>query len=191
MLSVTDICNLALGRIGAEAITDINQLNNVRATICKRFYEQARDAILREHPWNCATSRAALTALSAAPAFGYEYQYQLPIDCLRVIQMEYKDDSFRIEGRLLLTDSDQCNILYIKKTNDTAVLDPLIIDSIAAKLAAMIAFPITQSLSLSREINEELIRVLLPKAKHADAMESSSRNVDDENGSSSWLNSRM
>lgn len=60
----TDMCNLALSRIGAKAITtaQITADTDVRAGHCNRNYEQTRDALTRSHWWRFASTRIKLVA---------------------------------------------------------------------------------------------------------------------------------
>ena len=110
MATEVSICSNALRRLGDSPITTLSD-NTERARLCNAFYGDARDAVLRSHPWNFAITRARLAQLSSTPAYGYSYQYALPTDpyCLRVLEMEYSDYKFKIEnsateGRVLLTD---------------------------------------------------------------------------------------
>lgn len=47
------LCNLALGRIGASAITALGEGSDESAQ-CDLYYEPTRDALLRSHPWRFA-----------------------------------------------------------------------------------------------------------------------------------------
>jgi hypothetical protein len=163
MASVVSICNNAIIRVGGKTITSLNDLTN-EAKACRTLYEDVRNAVFREHPFNCVMARASLNELSTTPAFGFDHQYQLPIDCLRVVSLNEdnyplvrnglpymgtdEQKRFRIEGRRLLTDEGEANILYIRKVEDPNQYDPLLLDAIASRLAAEIAFPITRNAQL-------------------------------------------
>jgi len=60
----TDICNLALSRIGAKAVTtaQITADTDVSAKHCNRNYEQTRDALLRSFKWRFASTRLMLVS---------------------------------------------------------------------------------------------------------------------------------
>jgi len=77
MASFVSICNMALSELGATRITDLG-LANKNSQLCSEFLSITVDQVLRCHPWNCAYARASLAALSAAPVFGFSYQYTLP-----------------------------------------------------------------------------------------------------------------
>jgi hypothetical protein len=162
MSSVVSICNNAIIRVGGKTITSLNDLTN-EAKACRTLYEDVRNAVFREHPFNCILGRKALVELSTTPAFGFAHQYQLPTDCVRVLTLN--DDQhplvrngiaypvseqrrFNVEGRLLLTDEGEANIRYVKKVEDPNQYDSLLLDAIASRLAAEIAFPITRNANL-------------------------------------------
>jgi len=87
MATKTDISNLALGRVGAQRIMDINDAENKSARLCKLFFDDTVREVGRSGEWNCLKSRDTFGRLVTDPSFGWAYQYQLPVDCLRVIKV--------------------------------------------------------------------------------------------------------
>ncbi len=62
-----------------------------------------------------------LTKLATAPDFGYDAQYQLPADCLRVVEVYDTKLPWVVEGRVLLSsESTPVYIRYVKREEDTA-----------------------------------------------------------------------
>ena len=158
MATEVSICSNALRRLGDDPITSLTD-DTERARLCNAFYADARDACLRSHPWNFAITRASLTQLSSTPAYGFDYQYALPTNpyCLRVLSMEFEDYIFKVEnlateGRVLLTNEDTAKILYIAKITDTALFDSMFVDALTAKLAANLAYPVTNSVTLQTQM---------------------------------------
>ena len=158
MATEVSICSNALRQLGDDPITSLTD-DTERARLCNAFYADARDACLRSHPWNFAITRASLTQLSSTPAYGFDYQYALPTDpyCLRVLSMEFEDYIFKVEnlateGRVLLTNEDTAKILYIAKITDTALFDSMFVDALTAKLAANLAYPVTNSVTLQTQM---------------------------------------
>lgn len=163
MASVVSICNNALIKIGAKTITSLNDATN-EAKSCKTLYEDVRNAVFREHPWNCLVDRKSLSELATTPDFGFSHQYQLPPDCIRVLALNDErhpivrnglillglgqDRRFRIEGRKLVTDETEANILYISKVEDPNQYDSLLLEALAARLAAEVAYPVTRNANL-------------------------------------------
>ena len=176
MATEVSICSNALRRLGDSPITTLSD-NTERARLCNAFYGEARDAVLRSHPWNFAITRAALAQLSSTPAYGYSYQYSLPTDpyCLRVLEMEYTDYKFKIEnsateGRVLLTDESEAKILYVAKVTDPTKFDAMFTDTLTAKLAVDLAYPVTNSVQFQAQM-QKLYQLKLSEARSIDGQE--------------------
>jgi len=172
----TQICNLALSRIGASRILAIDS-SSVESRACLLHYEVVRDEVLRAHRWNFAIKRETLTALATDPSFGWEKQYQLPSDYLRMLQLngwEAGEDPSRweIEGRLLLTDQTEVEVKYIYRNTDASQYDPIFVQALACKLAAALAKEISGSSTISQEQLQEYERVIGPIARRIDGHES-------------------
>ena len=81
MAAPIDLINLALLRLGENALTDERESPAAAA-----FYPLVRDTALSWAPWTFATLRQRLARLDVPPASDYAYQYLLPTEpyCLRV-----------------------------------------------------------------------------------------------------------
>ena len=175
--TATQIANLALARIGARRILAIDN-SSVESRACLLNYEVTRDEVLRAHRWNFAIRRANLSALSEDPAFGWAKQYQLPEDCLRVLQLngwDYNQDPKRweVEGRVLLTDiSDGVEIKYIYRNANAFEYDPIFVQALSCKLAHAVAKEISGASALAGEQLQEYERVIAPLARRVDSHES-------------------
>tara|TARA_A100001201_G_scaffold68689_2_gene63540 strand:- start:611 stop:1195 length:585 start_codon:yes stop_codon:yes gene_type:complete len=176
MATEVSICSNALRKLGDSPITALTE-DTERARLCNALYEPARDSLLRSHAWNFAITRAALAQISATPAFEYSYQYALPTDpfCLRVLKMEYDDYEFKIEnlagqGRVLLTNEGTANIIYIARITDPKLFDSIFVDTLTAKLASEMAYPITNSAALQKEM-EKMYKLKLTEARSIDSTE--------------------
>lgn len=170
--SWTEVCNLALTDLGHQRITSLDDLTK-EASLSKLVYPACRDEVLRLHPWNSASRRAALPELAAAPAFGYDHQYQLPADCLRVLRLPdaHAETPWKVEGRVLLTDlGAPLSVQYVTRLDDPGEMDPLLVAAIAARIAMRLCRPLTQSESLLEEMRR-LFADRLRDARSADAQE--------------------
>ena len=192
MPSVVDIANQALNIIGANTISALDE-NSKPAVVINQRYDSIRDSVFREHPWNCLMARSTLARDTAAPDFGYTYQYTLPTlpYCIRVLEFSNRSSSypqanmtnntggpvFVIEGRKLLTDEGTAKIRYIARVEDTNEYDASLIDALAAKIATEICYAITGSASLV-STTFQLYQQKLSLAKNVDATEGAPQRIE-------------
>lgn len=173
------IVNRALDYLGAQAVISLDD-GTANSDRMKRQLPSSRDAVLRAYPWNCATRRVSLPALSQAPAFGFARVFQLPVDCLRVLTTEddvLYDARWRVEGRTLLTDeAAPLRLRYIARIEDPSLYDALLADAISARLAADLAFAITGNATLVQSM-AQFAENMLARAKRVDAREASQDEV--------------
>jgi len=176
MATDVSICSNALRRLGDAPITSLTD-DTERARLCNALYEDARDTVLRSHPWNFAITRASLAQLSSTPAYGFSYMYALPTDpyCLRVLEMEYPDYIFKIEndathGRVLVTDESTAKILYVARITNPTLFDAMFTETLTAKMAVDLAYPITGSATVQAQM-EKLYQAKLSEARSVDGME--------------------
>lgn len=177
MASVVELCSNALAELGEDTITSLTD-DTPRARLCNRFYPSTRDAVLRAHPWNCATARQSLAQLAAAPDWGFLFQYTLPTDpfCLRVLQMSDIKQKFKIEGRNLLTDATTAKILFIKRVVDPNEFDVSLYNALQWRMSARLAIPITGQRSVAADMFALYERVI-SETKLVDGQESPRDNI--------------
>lgn len=184
-VSKTDICNLALARVGALTIMDIDDADSKGARACKNAFESTVREVSRAGMWNPLKSRATLAELTATPEFGWAHQFQLPTDFIRLFKLNGVDlnnddpsDYFEIEGKLLLTDAETAEIQYIAFKDDPNQYDPLMVDAIVVLLASKISVPMRQDESLAANLRQEYERITLPRARKTDGNERKPRRYD-------------
>ena len=206
MASETDICNMALDRLGHHTISSLDQ-GTKAADLCLRNYARCRDSLLRAHPWNFAISRSTLAQDATTPAFEFDYQHALPTDCLKVIRTSWEADGmsgaaiygfpgingyagatvpYRIEGRFLLCNEDTASIEYVSQITDTTQFDELFVDVLATRLAAEIGMALTDNSSAVEKM-WGVYQTKLNEARLMDAQEGSPREVVDL---SPWITAR-
>jgi hypothetical protein len=174
--SATDICNVALGHLGEARITSLEE-DSVAARACALHYRMTRDQVLRSHRWNFAQARAVLSRLDDAPAFGWSYQYELPANCLRVLEVNDSEagdvitDAYLIEGRALLTNAESVNLVYLRRIEDVGQFDALFVEALAVKLAIVLSETIRGTTARTAELAQVYERVTAPLAKRVDANE--------------------
>ena len=138
-VSDIQICNQALLRLGVQRISAFSD-NNPIAAACNVVYADCRDQLLREHPWNFATTRVKLSPEASTPLFGWTYQFILPSDCLKVLLVNDNLNPYKIEGNKILTDAKTVNLVYIKQETDTTKYDPSFQEALSLKIATNLAF---------------------------------------------------
>jgi hypothetical protein len=173
MASVIQVANRALTKLGSARITSIDDDVKAARSI-KSCFDDVRDDELRSHRWQFAMKRTSLAALSTAPEFGYEYQYQVPTDFLKIdmvddrfpsavmdnyIGAEYLD--WALEGNLILTDiGAPLKLRYVAQVTDPNGWDPNFREALACRLAAELAEDLTQSNEKRRLAWEEYKRAI-------------------------------
>jgi len=193
-ISEVSICNMALGHLGAARILALTEdSDNARA--CNRFYEHARDNLLRKHPWNFATNRATLAMLADAPAYGYDHAYQLPANpyCLRVLELKEEREAgedWHIEGRRLVTNADTARVKYIARITDPTQFDADFVEVLILRVTSDIAPIVTGEASIT-ETMWKLYQAALLDAIGDDALESQADEDDQPiENEGTWLSNR-
>ena len=178
MTSTVDICNSALNLIGGTNITSLTE-DSKAARILNQRYNFVRDPTFRAHPCNCLITRRLLAQDSTAPVYRFAYKYALPTDpfCLRVLTIsddgdyERLDIDYQNEGnRFLLTDEGKVYLRYVGRDEDPNNYDFTLIETLAARLAADIAYPIVGYSSLARDMMA-MYELKLRDARFSDAQE--------------------
>ncbi len=171
MTSIVDICNSALNMIGATNIIALTE-DSKSARVCNQRFANVRDAVMRAHPWNCLIKRTTIAADTETPAFTFAYQYTLPTDpyCLRVLHLDYHDLEYKVEGRKIMTDEGTLNLVYLARVTDPNEYDMLLVEAMAARLAADVSFNLANSSSLT-PVMWDLYTKKLAEARFVDASE--------------------
>jgi hypothetical protein len=143
--SIVEIVNRALVSVGALPIVTLG-VGGKASTTAAVLWPQVRDHVLGSHPWNCATKRVVLAPLVDAPVFEWGYQYELPGDWLRTVEInarKWPTDGWVREGRRLLTnEAETCELRYVWRLEDSNLYDPELVSALAAQLAAELAPPL-------------------------------------------------
>jgi hypothetical protein len=204
MASQTAICNRALTKLGSARILAIT--DDVKAAReLNSMWDIVVDAELRRNIWNFSVARTSLAALAAAPAWGFTYQFQLPVDYLRLVQVgetyyvsnmtDYRsmpEWPFQVESspdgtKVIVTDyTAPLKIRYCKRVTDTQQFDALFVEALASRLAYECCEAITQSTS-KREAAWADYKQALREAKLVDAIENPPEPLADD----AWLLSRL
>ncbi|QXI40435.1 hypothetical protein [Pseudomonas xantholysinigenes] len=176
------ICSNALLMLGAQTINDFADQNNLdRAKLCANLYPFQRDSILRAHPWNCCIKRLLLAPNADKPAFGYPNAFELPADCLRVLEVGSGgcQIDYLVEGRSIQADTGSLELRYVFRNENESTWDSHLVDLMTLAMAAVLAYPVTQSTS-ERDSREAKLAQAMRQAKAVDGQEDPPQTLGDE-----------
>jgi len=158
----TQIANLALAKIAQPALVSLDE-QTVVAEQVRTHFDLVRREVLASVHWPFATRRVLVPRLSAAPAFGFAYAFQLPTDYLSVIDANAEDDSrlppeaYMVEGNALLSDSATCKLRYVADVTDPNQFTPQFAAAFAHLLAARIAPAVTGDPQLGMLLEQQAV----------------------------------
>ena len=133
MSTETQIANIALSHLGiGKEIANLDTERSSEASTLRRFYDECRDATLRDFPWPFATrfENLALVANPPTETDEWDFSYRYPTDCLmlRRIQTDVRIDTnqsrivYKIgrdsQGLLIYTDQEDAKIEYTFRETD-------------------------------------------------------------------------
>lgn len=182
--SPVQIANLALQILGAPQINLLTE-DTLSAREMNLAFASVRDSEFNVRRWRFTITRASLPALSAAPPFDYDYQYQLPGDFIRLIEggdiatlvdlSDYRSLNgaalYQLEGTKLITNlGAPLNIRYIARISDTTTFSPAFDMAFAAALAKQCCQKITQSVEKEAAADKAYTRAIRDAAR-ANALE--------------------
>lgn len=152
------ICSLALSYLGEGPLIALDN-TTAEGQIALLHYPRQRNALLAAHPWNFAITRITLSESATTPNHHYDNAFQLPSDCLRVLEMDDEDyyewEVENIDGvRYIVTDATTCKIKYISAVTNTALFSESFAQLLALRLAVSMAIPITRSKTLMAAMKE-------------------------------------
>ncbi|MEM5429397.1 hypothetical protein [Cupriavidus oxalaticus] len=166
MTTAVTICSNALLELGGDPINSLTEGTKM-ARLCANLYPSTRDDVLRAHYWKCATKRLVLSPLQAAPAWGWSYQFKLPGDWIRTIQIGENGcpDEFEQEGLNLLMGVQTCKIKYVFRNEDEASWTRNLIRQMEIEMAARLAYAVTKSTTVrDSKLQEALMHLKMARA---------------------------
>lgn len=153
MASEVQICNQAISWLGGNKIISLDD-DTTEGRLCKANYALLRDACIEEGKWTFATKRFRLVVNPTSPPSGYSHRFEIPSTVLVVIMVtphkenknQTEDFDWRREETFIVADHD--GPLYAKcivRITDTTKFTATFVQSLAARIAADIASPLTES----------------------------------------------
>lgn len=186
MATAVSISSNALLELGDASISDFGE-ENPRARLAASLYDQVRDATLRAHPWNCATSRVILAPDSETPAFSWAYQFQVPDDWLRTLQVGEEDipEPYAMEGRKFLANTNVLYVRYIFRNESEGTWDSMLVHAMMLHMKLRMCYPLTKSTSAAQLAAQEY-QAFLKTCRAVDGQDEPPKTL----GTFSLLNSR-
>ena len=164
----TAIANQALSGIGAKVIQDINLANDVRARKVQTVFDQSIRELGEMQEWKALKARRSLPQ-DTTPDFGWGYSYRKPERFLRIVSVngitpERNESYYDEEGDLILTDAEECKLVYIQFESDTSKYDNLFIAALVKYLEAKLAMAVNKDKSLHDQRLAQFEEMFLDKA---------------------------
>jgi hypothetical protein len=180
--SPVEICNSALIKIGAQRITSFSD-GSLQAKLCNEQYDKLRKETIRQHPWNFAIRRKSLAESAEEPEFEYGKAFVISSDVLRILDtniprgIDWVVEQNNLGQRVLLSNVSSVKIRYIKDVTDTTIFSSDFEEALALRIAADLAYALTQSSTLARDMHRAF-REFLAVARSMDAQEGSLQTVE-------------
>ncbi|WP_414902464.1 hypothetical protein ACMT1E_04340 [Sphingomonas flavalba] len=191
--SQTRIVNKALTILGSTSrvlsLTD----NSPAAKVAFRLWDETRDEVLAEHPWNFAVARTDIARSGDhVPATGWSAAFELPADLLRWLPWrEDHPDHFagEQEGQYILANGNgPLFIRYIRRIEDVARWSSGFTAAFTARLGFYMARPITASGTMMDRM-ERMYDKAMADARRQDGL-ATGRTARTASFRSDWLGAR-
>ena len=206
--------NVALSRLGQRplAASDLTSPTGKIAVLVDGSLQFHLDALVDDHPWHFLIKRSEITKESTNPTWGPDFQYIIPSDCIRVLEINgtqvwnwnptpgwIKGDAFPMwktewgsTRRVIVTDvTSPLQVRYLAKLDATAastlgLATPLFKELLTFWLASQWAETVTASDSLDQKVDLRF-RALLSEARSLASQEG----IPDPLQTKVWENSRL
>lgn len=161
----TRICNMALGFLGANLVTNYRVDESEEAELCRVNFEISRRYCLEEADWTFASDMVVLSALADTPAFKYSRAFQLPSDCLVVRSVSLSSNMsntlpYLKQNTQLYANAENLYIRYTCDEKNINVFSANAIFALAYKLASLMALPLTESRKTQETMEALTLRYL-------------------------------
>ena len=141
------LCSKALIKIGAKSITSFQE-DTAESEVANQLFEPTLQNLLASCPWRFALTQKTLARLTDKPISDYQYAFQLPNDCVRVLSAGQNVKSaglnYKIVGQRLYTNAESVVLNYIRRPEENT-FPAFFVDALIGKLAAEFCLPLTES----------------------------------------------
>lgn len=152
MASPEEICNLAITHLGiGKEIASLDSEKSQEAMACRRVFDTARIATLRDFEWPFATKFAALGLVKADPTCEWSFSYQYPSDCLhfrKILSGKRNDDrqsrvpyrlAYGTSGQEIYCDLESAEAEYTVDVEDSGRFPEDFVIALSFRIAFMVA----------------------------------------------------
>jgi hypothetical protein len=150
VVSAVTVCNSALLKIGADPISSLSGTDRA-STVCRLLWQYLCDEVMSNRPWRFALKRVTLTPNGTTPVYGYQYTYDIPSDCLRLLVPDDNSINWTVEGSKILCSESSLNIRYLFRNTDPSSWDACFGEVMAWRMAMELALSLAQSIPLKQE----------------------------------------
>lgn len=175
MKTKSDICNLALSRLGEKnTVENIDNPTTQAEKVFAKWYDVTRRAALRKMMPNFARVREIWAKSNYVPAFGYAFAYDYRTDCVKIIgvgNMDTPDNDYVVEGGYLLSNGQYESglpVRYVKDVEDCGKFD----DNFIELFSLMLAYNVAPELTESANRLNQLLQVIPQKVAEVIAVNS-------------------
>lgn len=195
MTTKVEIVNIALSIIGANLITSLDD-DSEEAKLAKLHYDIARDATLEVQEWTFAVKRFNPAQDKETPLFGWGFQFTVPSEIIRVLSCdridadtqppndvldvnyvsEFEQIDWILEDGKILCNVELVNARGLRRVTETGKFSALFVHAFAAKLAILLAIPLTQSNTIFDKA-VALYGAMISEAKSRDGIQGRSRRI--------------
>lgn len=193
------IANLALTKLGDLRILNLTD-NTKPAREVSAVFDMTRDYLQRRFSWRFCIKRANLAADTTVPLWDWAYQYPLPTDCMRILQVgqwyptpDLSDlistggQEYVVEGKYILSNqAGPLKLRYLSKVTDPVQFDAAFDMAFSAYLAYILAEPLTASAE-QKQMAYNDYRNAIKDAVIANAIENPPESLADQ----TWILARL
>ena len=170
--------------------------NTSAARDCALFYPVNRNVVLRDHEWNFAHKRRAMSPFTIPTDYlgKYLYAYVLPSDCLKPRKVYppsgTTDKPFEIMRmptleKVIFTDVEEAILSYTMKVTNSSWFDDEFVHALGLMMGATLARPLTKSHKAAEALLKQYY-LALPQAKTSNTKE----DKPEDEQTDSWISSR-
>jgi len=193
------IANLALTKLGDLRILNLTD-NTKPAREVNAVFDMTRDYLQRRFSWRFCIKRANLAADTNTPLWDWSYQYPIPADCMRILQVgqwypspDLSDlistggQEYVLEGKYILSNqAGPLKLRYLSRVTDPVQFDAAFDMAFSAYLAYILAEPLTASAE-QKQMAYNDYRNAIKDAVIANAIENPPESLADQ----TWILARL